>query len=153
MIDLSRATPEELAAIEPADFVEGVKAMSGRELETLMTGPAGGPIIGSVFSRMPQIFVPERAAGATATSHWSITGLPGGGTDDWTVRVADGQCTVGRGLEGDATVGLTLGPVEFVKLITRTGNPMMMVVTGRLKATGDVALAARLGSWFEIPTR
>ncbi len=100
---------------------------------------------------MPQIFRPERAAGATATTHWSITGLPGGGSDDWTVRVADGRCTVGRGHEGEATVGLTLGPVEFVRLISRTGNPMMMFVTGRLKATGDVTLAAKLGSWFDVP--
>ena len=90
MIDLRTATPEELAAIEPGDFVEGVKGLSGRELDALMAGPARGPIIGSVFTRMPQIFRPERAAGATATTHWSITGLPGGGSDDWTVRVADG---------------------------------------------------------------
>jgi hypothetical protein len=152
VIDVRTATPEELATIEPADFVEGVKGLSGRELETLMAGPSRTAILGSIFMGMPRLFRPDVAGSATATTHWSITGQPGDGSDDWTVRVADGVCTVVRGHEGEPALGLTLGPVDFIKLITRTGNPVMMVMTGRLRTTGDLSLGARIASWFAVPT-
>ncbi|TQM64478.1 SCP2 sterol-binding domain-containing protein [Humibacillus xanthopallidus] len=152
-IDFRTATPDELAAIDPADFIDSVKAMSDRELKELMEGPNRGPIIESIFTRMPQIFRPERAGSASATTHWTLTGGPDGGSDDYTVRVADGVCTVLPGHDGDSTLGLTMAPVDFIKLITKTGNPVMMFMTGKLKARGDVALAANLAGWFDVPSR
>ncbi len=38
-----------------------------------------------------------------------------------------------------------LGPVEFLKLITGTGNPAMMFMMGKVKARGDLGLASGLG--------
>jgi hypothetical protein len=152
-IDFRTATPDELAAIDPADFIEAVKAMSDRELKELMEGPNRGPIVESIFTRMPQLFRPERAGSTSATTHWTLTGRPDGGSDDYTVRVADGVCTVLRGHDGDSTLGLTMAPVDFIKLITKTGNPVMMFMTGKLKARGDVALAANLAGWFDVPSR
>jgi hypothetical protein len=150
-IDFRTATPDELAAIDPADFIAGVKAMSDRELKELMDGPNRGPIVESIFTRMPLLFRPERAGSTSATTHWSLTGRPDGGSDDWTVRVADGVCTVLPGHDGESTLGLTMGPVEFIKLITKSGNPVMMFMTGKLKARGDIALAAGLAGWFDVP--
>ena len=40
---------------------------------------------------MPELFRPDRAGSTTATTHWSITGRPDGGADEWTVRFADGD--------------------------------------------------------------
>ena len=152
-VDFRTATPEELAAIDPADFIEAVKAMPDRELKERMEGPNRGPIVESIFTRMPQLFRPERAGSTSATTHWTITGRPDGGSDDWTVRVVDGVCTVVKGHDGDSTLGLTMWPVDFIKLITKTGNPVMMFMTGKLKARGDVALAASLAGWFDVPSR
>ena len=97
--------------------------------------------------------VPTRAGRRPrrATTHWTLTGRPDGGSDEWTVRVADGVCTVVPGHDGDATLGLTMGPVEFIKLITKTGNPVMMLMTGKIKIKGDMSLAANVGSLFEVP--
>ena len=152
-IDFRTATADELAAIDPADFIDAVKSMPDRELRELMDGPNRTPIVTSIFTRMPQLFHPERAGATTATTHWTLTGRPDGGSDEWTVRVADGVCTVVPGHDGDATLGLTMPPVEFIKLITKTGNPVMMFMTGKLKARGDVALAANLAGWFDVPSR
>ena len=57
----------------------------------------------------------------------------------------------GSGHEGDASVTLSMGPVEFIKLVTKTGNPVMMVMMGKIKIKGDMALAANVGNLFEVP--
>jgi len=152
-IDFRTATPDELAEIDPADFIAAVKSMSDRDLRELMEGPNRSPIITSIFTRMPQLFRPERAGATAATTHWTLTGRPDGSSDEWTVRVADGVCTVVAGHDGDATLGLTMPPVEFIKLITKSGNPVMMFMTGKLRARGDVTLAANLAGWFDVPAR
>ena len=150
-IDFRTATPDELAEIDPADFIAAVKSMSDRDLRELMEGPNRSPIITSIFTRMPQLFRPERAGATAATTHWTLTGRPDGSSDEWTVRVADGVCTVVAGHDGDATLGLTMPPVEFIKLITKSGNPVMMFMTGKLKAKGDLGLAANIANLFNIP--
>ncbi len=152
-IDFRTATPDELAATDPADLIDAVRATSDRDLKELMEGPNRSSIVASIFTRMPQLFRPERAGATTATTHWTLTGKPDGGSDEWTVRVADGVCTALPGHDGEATLGLTMPAVEFIKLITRTGNPVMMFMTGKLKARGDVSLAANLAGWFDVPAR
>ena len=44
-----------------------------------------------------------------------------------------------------------LGPAEFMKLIGGVGNPVMMFMTGKIKARGDMSLATALQNWFETP--
>ena len=48
-------------------------------------------------------------------------------------------------------LSLQLGPAEFLKLITGTGNPAMMFMMGKVKAKGDLGLATALATWFETP--
>ena len=74
-----------------------------------------------------------------------------GGVDEWTVRFADGTCTVLPGHDGDATLTLTMSPVDFTKVITKSGNPVMMFMTGKIKAKGDLGLAANIANFFDIP--
>jgi hypothetical protein len=151
-IDLTTATPEQIAAVEPAEFVRAVRQMPDRDVAALMTGPNREPIISGIFGRMPSIFRADRAGSTTATTHWSIGGRPDGGADDWTIRFADGTCAVVPGHDGEATLALTMGPVEFTKLITKSGNPVMMFMTGKIKAKGDLGLAANLANFFDVPT-
>jgi hypothetical protein len=150
-IDFATATPEQLAGVEPAEFIRAIKGMSDQDLAALMASPNRAAILASVFERMPQIFRADRAGSMRATTHWSVTGGPDGGADDWTVRVADGTCTTTRGHDGDATLALTMGAAEFLKLISKSGNPVMMFMTGKMKARGDLGLAANLANVFDVP--
>ncbi len=150
-IDLTTATPEQLDELGQAGFMRAIRVMPDAVLATLMRGPNRTTILSQVFPRMPGLFRPDKAGGVTATTHWLITDGPGGGSDDWTVRVADGACIVTPGLSGDAAVSLTMSGVTFFKLITKSGNPVMMYMTGKLKVTGDVGLAAGIGGWFDSP--
>jgi hypothetical protein len=150
-IDFRTATPEQLAAVEPGEFIRIVKQMSDKDVKEVMESPNREPIIGAIFQRMPELFRADRAGSTTATTHWSITGRPDGGADEWTVRFADGACTSVPGHDGEATLSLAMSPVDFTKVITKSGNPVMMFMTGKIKAKGDLGLAANIANFFDIP--
>jgi putative sterol carrier protein len=83
--------------------------------------------------------------------HWTITGAPGGGADTYEVVIANGTCTVSPKAEQEPRLAITVGPVDFLKVITGNGNPMMMFMTNKLKAKGDLSLAAQIAKFFETP--
>jgi putative sterol carrier protein len=51
----------------------------------------------------------------------------------------------------DPKLSLTLGAVDFLKVVSGNGNPVMMFMTGKLKAKGDLGLAANIANLFDIP--
>jgi putative sterol carrier protein len=83
--------------------------------------------------------------------HWIVTGGPNG-SDTYEVRIADGTCetTAEPGTEAPS-LAITVAPVDFVKVVSGNGNPVMMFMTGRLKAKGDLALAANIQHIFAVP--
>jgi putative sterol carrier protein len=150
-IDFTTASAEQFAAVEPGEFIRIVKEMSDKDIKEVMESANREPIINAIFERMPELFRADRAGSTTATTHWSITGRPDGGADEWTVRFADGTCTAVPGHDGEATLSLAMSPVDFTKVITKSGNPVMMFMTGKIKAKGDLGLAANIANFFDIP--
>jgi putative sterol carrier protein len=65
--------------------------------------------------------------------------------------IANGTCTLSPSPQHEPKLSLTIGPVEFIKLISGTANPVMMFMTGRLKAKGDLSLATNIANFFAIP--
>ena len=108
-------------------------------------------ILDAIFERFPSLFNPEKAKGADARVNWRITGGPDGGSDTYAVVVKDGTCTVEKDPTVEPTTSIMLGPAEFAKLITGSGNPTMMVMTGKIKARGDLSVAMAFQNWFDTP--
>ena len=98
------------------------------ELTQVAPGPA--PPTGGVEAG------PELTRRATAAYGWSVlnTGLSRLGT-----------------LAVGIALARLLGPAEFAKLITGSGNPTMMVMTGKVKARGDLSVAMAFQNWFDTP--
>jgi len=65
--------------------------------------------------------------------------------------IADGKCVLSPSPGQDPKLTVTVGPVDFLKVVSGNGNPMMMFMTGKLKAKGDLALAANIQQLFDIP--
>ena len=116
-----------------------------------MSGEARGKILSEVFNRMPALFRADRAGSTNAVIHWNITGRPDGGTDTYEIVIENGTCTASETATRDPKLSLTMGPVEFLKIITGGANPVMMFMTGKLKAKGDLGLAANIANLFDIP--
>jgi putative sterol carrier protein len=108
-------------------------------------------ILGEVFRRFPEQLT-EAGRRQTAVIQWRISGGSGaGGYDRWFVVIREGRCETGRDLDEKPRVTLTVGPVDFLRLVTANANPTRLFLTGRLRIRGDVPFATRLPQLFAIP--
>ncbi len=141
----------EFTSLDPAGFAQLVKSASDAQIAEVMSGENRSKVLNEVFRRMPSLFRPERAGNTNAVIHWSITGAADGGTDTYELVIADGACTLSETPSHDPKLAITVGPVDFLKVVSGNGNPVMMFMTGKLKAKGDLALASNIANLFAIP--
>jgi hypothetical protein len=142
----------ELAKREPIEFAKAVKSASKDDIAAAMHGESRETILREVFSRYPGQFRPDRAGSLTAVIHWNITGRDDGGVDTFELVIADGACTLSPSPQHtDPKLAITVSGPDLLNLIGGRSNPMMMFMTGKLKAKGDLGLAANLEKIFELP--
>ena len=137
--------------IDPKQFAGLVKSASDSQLAEIMNSPQRKTILDTIFSRFPELFRADRAGSTNAIIHWNITGGADGGTDSYELAIADGTCVLSPSPDQDPKLAITVGPVDFLKVVSGAGNPMMMFMTGKLKAKGDLGLAANIANLFDIP--
>ena len=143
--------PETIEDLSPTEFVGLIKGMSDADIRADLGGEHRLETLHAIFARFPHQFRPDKAGDRSARIDFRITGGPGDSSDTWAVIVDQGTCTIEHGASESADLSLMLGPAEFLKLITGTGNPAMMFMMGKIKARGDIALAGALSNWFETP--
>jgi SCP-2 sterol transfer family len=143
--------PSNFAAVEPAQFAQIVKTASADQLKAALQGDQRTKILDAIFERMPTLFRPDRAGSTNAVIHWIVGDRADGGADTYELVIADGTCTLSPKPEHDPKLALTLGAVDFLKVVSGNGNPVMMFMTGKLKAKGDLGLAANIANLFDIP--
>ena len=145
---MSEIASVDFTSIEPSDFAQTIKSASDSDLAQAFGGAERGRILDGIVGMFPRRFRAEKAGSTSAVIHWVITGRPDGGTDTYEVRIADGKCEVSSTPEQEPRLAITVGPVDFVKVISGNGNPMMMFMTGKLKAKGDLGLASNIAGLF-----
>ncbi|MDI3418553.1 SCP2 sterol-binding domain-containing protein [Streptomyces luteolus] len=141
----------DFAGVSPEEFAEIVKGLSGKQInEIARDQPLRARVLAEVFGRMGRQFKPETAGSLEALIRWKV----GGGDSEavYETRIADGTCTVTEGRsDAEPRVTLVLGDAEFLKLVSGNANPVTMFMTRKLRIAGDVALAAGLTRYFDIP--
>jgi hypothetical protein len=143
----------ELAKMRTDTFVWFVSRASGSQLEQLMAhGHLRHVVFGEIFRRMGEHLDPVRAADLHAVVHWRFTGGTGhGGFDRFQTLIESGACTSGRHPTDDARVTLTLSPVDFLRAVTGSVNVALLFMRGKVKVRGDLAFAAGLINYFDLP--
>jgi hypothetical protein len=136
---------------DPSQFAQIVKSASDAQINEVMSSDLRPKILSEIFTRMPTLFRPDRAGNTNAVIHWIVSGRPDGGSDTYEIVIADGTCTLSEKPENEPKLALSMGPVEFLKITSGNGNPVMMFMTGKLKAKGDLGLAANIANLFNIP--
>ncbi len=140
-LDFGTVTPEEFAAL--------VRKLPAKEIAGLMQGELRTRVLAEVFGRMERQFRPESAGSLKALIRWEITGDP---VVVYETEIAEGTCTVRAGRSDAAPrATLTMGDVEFLKLVSGNGSPVTMFMTRKLKVAGDIGLASGLTRLFDIP--
>ena len=148
---MTEFSPESLATIGPKEFAQLVKATPDAKIAEVMAGEGRSKILDEVFNRMPTLFRADRAGATQAVIHWNITGGPAGSTDSYETVIENGACTVTNQPVREPKLTMTMDPVTFLKVVSGDGNPMMMFMTGKIKAKGDLGLAAQVAKLFDIP--
>jgi putative sterol carrier protein len=148
---MTEFSPESLATIGPKEFAELVKSTPDSKITEVMSSDNRSKILDEVFNRMPTLFRADRAGATQAVIHWNLTGGPGGATDTYETVIENGACTVTNQPVREPKLAMTMEPLTFLKVVTGDGNPMMMFMTGKIKAKGDLGLAAQVAKLFDIP--
>ncbi len=143
--------PSDFASVDPTKFAQIIKSSSDAQIAEVMRGELRGKVLDEVFGRMPASFRADRAGNTNAVIHWVITDRPDGGADRYEVVIADGTCSVNPTPELQPRLTLTLGPVDFLKVVSSNTNPVMLFMTGKVKAKGDLGLAANIANLFAPP--
>ncbi|MET9296052.1 SCP2 sterol-binding domain-containing protein [Streptomyces sp. NPDC003077] len=145
----ARLAALDFASVTPEEFVRIVKGLTNKEIAALARGELRARVLAEVFGRMGRQFRPEQAGELSAVIRWRVTGESDA---VYETTIADGVCTVREGA-GDAEprLTLTMNDAEFLKLVSGNGNPVTMFLTRKVKATGDLGLAAGLHRYFDIP--
>lgn len=143
--------PSDFASVDPTRFAQIIKSSSDAQIAEAMQGELRSRILAEVFERMPASFRADRAGDTNAVIHWVVTGRPGGGADTYEVVIADGACTTSATPQREPRLTLTLGPVDFLKVVSSNANPVLLFITGKIKAEGDLGLAANIANLFAVP--
>ncbi len=53
--------------------------------------------------------------------------------------------------QAEPKLTFTLAGYDFLQLIAGVANPMMLFMTGKVKAKGDLGLAANIANYFDLP--
>jgi len=145
------AYEQQPSTMDPHAFARVVRDSRPEELERLMGGPERAPLLERIFGDMPDVFRPAKAGQLRATIHWSVGDRPGGGNDLFELVIADGACTLSPKPGTEPTVTMTIGGVDFIRMVTGNANPILLYLRGRLRSKGDRSLANRIPSLFDPP--
>jgi putative sterol carrier protein len=105
------------------------------------------PTVKETFDQMATIFRPEKAAGTNATIQYDVSG-DGGGT--WHAVIKDGTCQVVEGAGANPNLTLSIGAQDWLDMVSKKQSAQMLFMSGRLKVKGDMGLAMKLGSMFQM---
>jgi len=100
---------------------------------------------------MPDRLDRERASNIEAVVEWRIVDHQTREHDIWQLILRDGAAEVQPGPAEDPTVTMEIGAVDFMRLITGGAQGPKLFLFGRLKVRGNLVLAARMPTLFEIP--
>lgn len=93
--------------------------------------------IEELMEALPGAYRPEKANGWNCRFHFMFEEAQ---SPEWTVAIADGACTVERGLHGTADCEVRTKEKTYVGIAEGTVNPQFAFLTGKVKVTDIVSM-------------
>lgn len=105
------------------------------------------PTVKETFEAMASRFRTDKAAGTSAVIQYDVSG-DGGGT--WHAVIKDGACTVKPGAGTNPNLTLQISAQDWLDMLSGKQSGQMLFMSGKLKVKGDMGLAMKLGSMFQM---
>ena len=105
------------------------------------------PTVKETFDAMAGRFRSDKAAATSAVIQYDVSG-EGGGT--WHAVIKDGACTVSESAATNPSLTLQIGAQEWLDMLSGKQSGQMLFMSGKLKIKGDMGLAMKLGSMFQM---
>jgi hypothetical protein len=86
---------------------------------------------------------PDIGEGIGAMYQFVVTGEGGG---SWLMDLRQTPAAISEGESAEAACTIRMDAPDFVALLNRTANPVMLYMSGKLKIEGDMPLAMKLQS-------
>src|SRR5690242_18818851 len=96
---------------------------------------------------LPQRLKAEEAAGQSGNFQFQLEGETGG---DFTVKVADGVCTVEEGLHGEPDCVITAAATDFEDAELGRVNRQMAVMMGKIKISNLGQMLKFIGMFRDL---
>lgn len=103
--------------------------------------------IAEFFAQVPEKANKEKMQGMDCTYQFNITGDGGG---EWYIDIKNGSAEVHQGAAENPNTTITIEAGNFVNLLEGKLNGQMAFMTGKLKVSGDIGLATKLKSVFNL---
>jgi len=146
-----RAQRHRLADRKAELLARWVKAATDERLEAVMRGLHRRVLLWQIFRTMRQRVDPDRGWGGDAVVEFRIRRHRADGVDRYQLAVADGRCTTTRSAKRTPTLTLEMQPVVFLRLVGGAASAPALILTRRLRISGDLVLAARLPTLLKTP--
>jgi putative sterol carrier protein len=103
--------------------------------------------IETVMNNTPKVFKPEMAEGVDAVVQFHFTGDE---ASDWVVTIKNGECGVQEGINAAPNMTMTVDSQDYLDIVSGKKNAMQAFMQGKVKVSGDMALAMKFSSFFEM---
>lgn len=132
---------------DPAQLAEATKGMSDEELAQAIKDIGMDTTLQNIFQGMQDSFDPARASGVDSTVQYDIA--TDDGTKSYSVKISDGKCTATEGTTDDPRLTLSIGLVDFVRLIFNQVQGPQLFMSGKMKLKGDMMWAMQMQNYFK----
>jgi putative sterol carrier protein len=105
------------------------------------------PTVKETFEGMPSKFRPDKAQGVNAVIQYEIAGDQGG---TWHAVIKDGTCAVKDGGATTPTLTINMASQDWLDMLAGKLSGQMAFMSGKLKLKGDMGLAMKIGSMFQV---
>ena len=105
------------------------------------------PTVNETFDAMAGRFQPSKAVGMNATIQYDITGDQSG---TWHAVIKDGACAVNEGAATSPNLTLSMSSQDWLDMTGGKLSGQMAFMSGKLKLKGDMGLAMKVGSLFQV---
>lgn len=132
---------------DPAQLAEATKGMSDEELAQAINDLGIDTVLQNIFTGMQESFQPERAQGVDSTVQYEIDTPEG--AKSYYVKFSNGACETAAGTADDPRLTISIGLVDFVRLIFNQVQGPQLFMGGKMKLKGDMMWAMQMQNYFQ----